>query len=149
MAHGITPHARVIWGTNTGNGGFVQMTTAAAKHAARVVRWPDTLPADDAPFMAWELIRARTWYERDRGGQWVRLPSALIRDRVGDCKSTAVTIAALAAAAGWPVVLRFVGYRDRPYLSHVYAVVDGVPVDPLLPFGSQVVHSHGIDIRIA
>lgn len=94
MRNGITPHARVIWGTNTGNGGFVQMTAAAARHAARRVRWPDNLPAEDAPWMAWELVRTRTRYERDAGGQWVRLPSALFRERVGDCKSTAIAIGA-------------------------------------------------------
>ena len=144
----IGPHARVIWGTNTGNGGFVQMTTAAARHAVRVVRWPEALNAEDAPWMAWELVRSRTRYERDRGGQWIRLPSALIRDRVGDCKSTAILIAALCKAAGWPVALRFVGYRDRPYYSHVYAVVGGVPVDPLLPFGAEVVHSHQLTVDL-
>lgn len=139
---------RVIYATRTGNGGFVQLTVAAARRAAALVQWPDALDPEDAPRIAWAWVRERTRYAKDRGGQWIRLPSALARDRVGDCKSSAVTIAALCAAAGWPVVLRFAGYRSSPHWAHVYAMADGVPVDPLLPFGAEVVSSRTLDVEL-
>lgn len=87
----------------------------------------------------WRYVRERTRYRAESGTQRVRYPAALLREGIGDCKSTGIFIASMMAAAGIPVVLRFVQTPGRPWYGHVYAVADGIgPVDPLLPFGTEV-----------
>lgn len=87
----------------------------------------------------WEYVRQRTRYIAESSTQRVRYPAALLRERVGDCKSTAIFLGSMLRAAGVPVVLRFIQTTGRPWFGHVYAVADGIgPVDPLLSFGTEV-----------
>lgn len=87
----------------------------------------------------WQYVRQRTRYIAESGTQRVRYPAALLREGVGDCKSTGIFLASMLRAAGVPVLLRFVQTHGRPWYGHVYAVAPGVgPVDPLLPFGTEV-----------
>lgn len=87
----------------------------------------------------WQYVRERTNYRAESGEQRVRYPAALLREGVGDCKSTAIFIASMLDAAGVPAGVRFVQTPGRPWFGHVYAITPGAgPVDPLLSFGSEV-----------
>lgn len=94
------------------------------------------------------MIRDGIRYDAEHGTQYVRMPWRLIEDGVGDCKSYAVFIGAVCRARGCGVVLRFVRQHGQSHFSHVYAVVDGVPVDPLLPFGEECKYDSCEDVRI-
>lgn len=94
-------------------------------------------------------VQQRTRYHAEAYTQRVRYPAALLRERVGDCKSTAVFIASKLAAAGVPVVLRYVVTPGRSWYGHVYAYVPGVgAVDPLLPFRTEVDYIRHLDDHI-
>lgn len=91
-------------------------------------------------------IVERTRYRAEGATQRVRYPAALLRERVGDCKSTAVFIASKLAASGVPVALRFIQTPGRSWYGHVYAYAPGIgPIDPLLPFGSEVRYIRNLD----
>lgn len=149
IGYGMRPRARVVWRATVTNGDLVHTVAAVAKAAARMTRWPEELDPNDAARIAWQYVRDRTVYYPERGDQWIRTPRAFVREGIGDCKTTAVFIGALAAAAGHDVQLKFTRSRNRGGYGHVYAVVDGVPVDPLLPFGSECLHLASHTIRIA
>lgn len=137
-------HAGKVW-----NGDLVKWVTLAARAAVRSMRWPDQLPAEDAPRIVHQYIRERIRYKAEPpSDQVVRLPSATVKEGVADCKSTAVFIAGAAAAAGHHVVLRFIKQNGGPAWSHVYAVVDGVPVDPLMRYGAEAVSSQAKDVPL-
>lgn len=119
------------------NAQLVRAVTDAARKAAAATHWPDPPDRERVPELLHAYINERTRYKAERSTQVIRWPSALVRLRVGDCKSTAVFIAALSAAAGCRAALVFIKQAGQPYYSHVYAVVDGVPVDPLLPLGQE------------
>ena len=137
-------HAGEVW-----NGDLVKWVTHAARAAVRSMRWPAALDAERAPRIVHQYIRQRIRYKAEPpSDQVVRLPSATVKQRVADCKSTAVFIAGAAAAAGHRVALRFIKQNGGPAWSHVYAVVDGVPVDPLLRYGSEAVSSQRKDVPL-
>jgi hypothetical protein len=138
-------HAR----DNVTNGQLVHMVTKAARMAVGRMRWPKQLDPDRAPQIVHAYLRHHVRYKAEPPSmQVVRLPSATVKERVGDCKSTAVFAAAALHAAGWPVQLRFIKQNGRGSFSHVYAVADGVPIDPLLEFGREPVSSARRDIAI-
>lgn len=88
-----------------------------------------------------EYVTERTRYRAENAVQRVRYPSAFVRQRIGDCKSTAIFLASMLDAAGVPVALRFVQTPGRPWFGHVYAVAPEIgPVDPLLSFGTEVAY---------
>lgn len=97
-----------------------------------------------------EYVADAVPYVEDGAVQSIRLPSALVLGGMsGDCKSTAVFVGGLAAAAGRAVVLRFVQYPTGPaWLSHVYAVVDGVACDPLQGYGVEAPFARSEDVAI-
>jgi hypothetical protein len=51
--------------------------------------------------------------------QNIQLPSALLRDKVGDCKSFSMLFLAIMEAAGYNGGFRFAGYRNKNF-THVY-----------------------------
>lgn len=109
-----------------------------ARNVARSVRWAKMPDREAVPRMLHEYLTDRVPYVEQGSVQSIRRPAALVGGRMSaDCKSTAVFAAGLGAAAGCDVVVRFAQYPGRAWLSHVYAIVDGVVVDPLLPFGSE------------
>lgn len=115
--------------------------------AAKRMRWPQGLQRN--PALLHEYLRTRIRYKAEPPSkQVVRLPSATVKQRVADCKSTAVFIVGAMAAAGRQVSLRFIKQAGGPHWSHVFAVVDGVPVDPLMAYGRQAVSSSAKDVPI-
>lgn len=68
-------------------------------------------------------------FQPDTQYQTIRTPARLQRDGKANCVDYTVTLAALAKALDLPVVFRIAKFsRDEPY-THVYPVIDGVPVD--------------------
>lgn len=144
-----TRPTRVLHARNVTNGQLVQMVTKAARMAVGTMRWPEQLPREDAPRIIHHYLRRHVRYFAEPPSmQVVRLPSATVKQRQADCKSTAVFLVAAAHAAGYPVALRFIKQGGRKAYSHVYALVDGVPVDPLMPYGQEPVSSGRKDINI-
>lgn len=69
-------------------------------------------------------------YVADGGHQKVKLPSALLREKVGDCKSFSLFTGAILSnlGIGWKYVL--VSYREDPTPTHIYVVTDsGIIID--------------------
>lgn len=110
---------------------------AATYIAARNIAWPVGLHRH----LAAEITHAQAAelnYAAEVGTQTIRLPWVSLDDASVDCKSTAVFIGSMCRAAGRSVSLRFVQYSNGPtHWEHVYAIVDGRPVDPLLPIGQE------------
>jgi hypothetical protein len=121
------------------NGDLRRLVVREARSAARRVGKlpPDLIPREDVPRVLHAYVVQYVPYVEDDDLQSIRRPAALVHGYSGDCKSTAIFIGSLAKKAGCDVVLRFAAYPETGYFSHVYAVVDGVPVDPLLPFGHE------------
>ena len=123
------------------------MVVDAARIAARSTKWPPGLRRD--PRLIHRYLVERVRYRAEPPSrQVVRLPSATVKQRRGDCKSTAVFVVGTMAAAGRKVALRFIKQNGDGHYSHVYALVDGVPVDPLLPYGREAVSSAHLDVPI-
>ena len=150
MNRNRTRPTRVLHARNVTNGQLVQMVTKAARMAAGTMRWPRNLPREDMPRLVHTYLRRHVRYLAEPPSmQLVRLPSATVKQQQADCKSTAVFLVAAATAAGYPAALRFIKQGGRTAWSHVYAVIDGVAVDPLLPYGQEPVSSATKDIQIS
>lgn len=119
---------------------------AATRYAASMV---GPLPRDQAARLAWCFVRRFIKYAPDDREQLVRLPWRTIADGEGDCKSTAVLIAALCAASGCDVRLAFAQLPGQDYFGHVYVLSDGVAVDPLLEFGAECLYIRRAVVPIA
>lgn len=102
-----------------------------------------------APRIAWQYLRDRVAYIPELGDQYVRMPWRTMSDGRADCKSQAVFVAGLCGPVGCAVDMRFVMLPDAVHLGHVYAVVDGIPVDPLLPYGHEVVAAAVVDVPVS
>lgn len=143
-----TLHARVLWDGTVDNDGLVTLTVNAARDAVAVLRRagrPAPCPLDVLPRWCWTYCRDHANYHAEQDTQYVRMPWAFVEDGVGDCKSTAVFIGALCRAAGANVKLRFTGeVANGPY-SHVYAIINGTPVDPLLTYGVEAFSLRSLD----
>lgn len=126
------------------------MVVAAARVAADKMRWPVQLSREDAPRIIHEYLRTRIrYFAEPPSSQRVRLPSGTVKERVADCKSTAIFLASALHAAGWDVSLRFIRQKGtRKGWNHVYITADGIPVDPLLPFGREALYLDRKDIPI-
>lgn len=130
------------------NRALVLEICTAARRACGSVVWPDGLARADARELVHQWLTDHSLYSEETDLQVIRLPRALVRDGVGDCKSSAVFAASMLHAAGYPVVLRFIKQPDRPWWSHVYAVAGGVAVDPLLPLGREASRTAHLDYPI-
>ncbi len=143
------PYARaLVWQRNADNSDLVRLTTRATRTAWPRIVWPNELPKKDAARIAHAYAQGVVQYEREDADQLIRMPWRTVADGRGDCKSLAVLVASLCAAAGRSVSLRFVAYPGEDWYGHVYAVVDGVPVDPELDFGKEVLYCAAIERRI-
>lgn len=146
---GNAPHTRALrYAHDADNDTLVRWTCAATRHAWPLIEWPDSIARTDAAETVHAFAREAVRYEREDGDQLIRMPWRTIADGVGDCKSLAVLVASLCAAAGCRVVLRFAQFPGEDWYGHVYAVVDGVAVDPELEFGKEVLSSAHLDRRI-
>lgn len=129
------------------NDELIADVAAAAMVAADCIR--GGMPRASAARTVWRFVKFGTWYkEEGPEGQFVRMPWRFLSDGGGDCKSQAVFIAAMCAASGCRVVLRFVTLPGDTQPGHVFAVVDGQPVDPLLDFGKECAYIRAVDIPI-
>lgn len=137
------------WNPAADNAWLVRQTTKAARTAWPLLELPrDLFTREDAARVAYAFARDQVQYIREDGDQLIRYPWRTLADGRGDCKSLAVLIASICAAAGCRVDLAFVAYEGEDWYGHVFAVVDGVAVDPELQFGDEVLYSHRIDKRI-
>lgn len=141
MMHGVISSREV------NNPELLADIAAAAIAAARSVR--GGLPREWVAHACWQFIREETQYhEEGPDAQTSRMPWRFIRDGVGDCKTQAIFTAALCASSGCRVLLRFVTLPGDTEPGHVFAVVDGIPSDPLLPFGTECNYIRAIDVPI-
>lgn len=139
--HGIVTDRQVE------NADLVADVCAAAQYAAGVVA--GGLPRANAARLCHDFIRSHTRYlVEDAAAQLVRLPWRFVADGVGDCKSQAIYTAAVCAASGCRVALRFVTFAGEDEPGHVYAIVDNLAVDPLLPYGRECAYIRRVDVRV-
>lgn len=69
-------------------------------------------------------------YRADGHHQQVKLPSALLRERVGDCKSYSVFTYAILTNLGISCKYVLTSYSDNPSPSHIYVMTDsGIIID--------------------
>lgn len=135
------PYTRALRYTrNASNGTLVRWCVDAVRQAWPLIEWPAGIPRRDAARIAHAYAQDVVQYVREDGDQLIRLPWRTVEDGQGDCKSLAVLVASLCAAAGRKVSLRFAQFPGEDWFGHVYAVVDGVPVDPELDFGEEVLY---------
>lgn len=143
------PYARALrWEPNADNATLVRWTTKAARDAWPCIPWSLKVPRAEVPRLVHAFAQDTVQYLREDGDQLIRMPWRTLEDGQGDCKSLAVLVGSLCAAAGCSVVLRFVAYPGEDWYGHVFAVVDGVPVDPELEYGEECLYSHHLDRRI-
>lgn len=132
-----------------GNGALRREIVRVARDAAARMTWPEELDRERAPELLHGWVRRHTRYVEEAEPQRVRYPAALLSERVGDCKSTAIFIASGLAAAGHAVQLRFIQQPDRPWYSHVYAYLpDRGAVDPLLGLYEETPYLRALDYTI-
>ena len=69
-------------------------------------------------------------YVADQEEQIIKLPSALLRKRVGDCKSYSLFTASILANLGIPYHFVYASYNDNPIPHHVYVETEnGCKID--------------------
>lgn len=127
---------------------IAEQVSVAAIDAVRLMPAIPGLCRKCAPRVAWSYLRDRVAYIPELGDQYVRMPWRTMEDGRADCKSQSVFVAGLCGPVGCRVDLRFVMLPDAVHLGHVYAVVDGVVVDPLLPYGSEVVYADAVTVPV-
>lgn len=123
-----------------------------AQAAAEAVDHMPALPFLDrttAPLFAWCYLREAVQYIAETGDQYIRHPWRTIEDGRADCKSQAVFVAGICGPLGCRVELCFAHLPGALHLGHVYPVVDGVPVDALLPFGDEVPSATVVRVCVA
>jgi hypothetical protein len=72
-----------------------------------------------------DYIVANFSYVADRKEQVIKLPSALLKYKVGDCKSYALFTAAILQNLKIPYKFVFTSYNSNPIPGHVYVTTDG------------------------
>lgn len=78
----------------------------------------------------WNFLKNEIKYVADGQHQKVKLPSALLREKVGDCKSYSLFAASILQNLGIPWHYVLTSYNNDPTPSHIYVVCDnGVIVD--------------------
>lgn len=79
---------------------------------------------EDTCRTVWQLVKHHIAYKMDPAGeQWVKTPARLWADKVGDCKSYSVFIAACLYHLGIKGTFRFVSFSSSQIPTHVYIVV--------------------------
>jgi hypothetical protein len=120
---------------NVDNNGLARAVVYAVMCAAEFVNAPDF----DDPYQLHQFLRERIQYSADMDPDWqlLRMPWRTTTDGTTDCKSSAIFIGGLAYAAGHHVVIRFTDEFGTGQWNHVYAIVNGIACDPLLPYGVE------------
>jgi len=68
----------------------------------------------------WNFLKHQIRYQADGSEQIVKAPSALIRDKIGDCKSYAIFTSSVLTNLGIPHKLVYTSYSANPTPEHVY-----------------------------
>ena len=68
----------------------------------------------------WNFLKHRIRYQADGSEQIVKAPSALIRTKVGDCKSYAIFTSSVLTNLGIPHKIVYTSYSSNPTPEHVY-----------------------------
>ena len=69
-------------------------------------------------------------YIADGNEQVIKLPSALLKTKVGDCKSYALFTASILDNLGIPYIITYTSYNDNPIPHHVYITTkNGIIID--------------------
>jgi hypothetical protein len=137
----------VLWDRETDNPGLVADVVRGARYA--LPRTRGGLPRREAARECWDFIRTCTRYvEETPDAQVIRMPWAFVREGVGDCKSQAIFVGVVCARSGCRVLLRFIIHPGETQPGHVYAVVDGVPSDPLCDFGKEFPYIRCLDVPL-
>ncbi len=78
----------------------------------------------------YNFLKYKIRYKEDGFHQKVKLPSALIREKVGDCKSYSVFTYAILSNLGIPCKYVLTSYNNDPTPSHIYVQTDsGIIID--------------------
>ena len=78
----------------------------------------------------WNFLKYKVNYKADDHNQVVKSPSALLREKEGDCKSYAVFTSGILTNLGIDHSLVFTSYSSDPTPGHVYVVTsEGVIID--------------------
>jgi hypothetical protein len=72
-----------------------------------------------------DYLKNNFQYVADGGEQIIKLPSALLRYRVGDCKSYSLFTSAILENLKIPYKFVYASYNTNPVPGHVYVVTDG------------------------
>ena len=91
--------------------------------------WQDTAdfsrqysPDKESLRKLWQFVKSTIRYREDPDGfQYIRYPSRLVADGVGDCKSFTLFIVSVFQNLGVPYTIRFTRYGKGP-VTHVYPV---------------------------
>jgi|LakMenEpi03Aug12_release.lakeMendotaPanAssembly.Ray.scaffolds.fasta_scaffold134421_2 hypothetical protein len=71
-------------------------------------------------------------YLADQGDQIIKTPSALMREKSGDCKSISLFIASCLSNLKIPFKFTYASYSDNTTPSHVYITTQsGIIIDPV------------------
>jgi len=87
----------------------------------------------------WQFLKTQIRYEADGYHQKIKLPSALLREKVGDCKSYSLFTAGILENCGIPWHYMLASYNNDPTPSHIYVMTDsGIIIDAVWnAFNSQ------------
>src|SRR5258706_7020867 len=92
----------------------------AVQQTAKFARKFTGSNARETAYNIWKFLRQHITYKKDNSAeQLVRLPSRFIYDQEGDCKSYALTAAALLANNKLPVKFRYANYQGGTIPSHI------------------------------
>ena len=77
-----------------------------------------------------DYIKSNFTYVADGGEQVIKLPSALLKKRVGDCKSYSLFTASILENLKIPYKFVYTSYNNNPIPAHVYVITeDGCIID--------------------
>jgi transglutaminase-like putative cysteine protease len=77
-----------------------------------------------------DYIKSNFTYVADGGEQIIKLPSALLKKKVGDCKSYSLFTASILENLKIPYKFVYTSYNSNPIPQHVYVITeDGCIID--------------------
>lgn len=96
------------------------------------------------------FLKSNIRYKEDGFHQKVKLPSALLRERTGDCKSYSVFTYAILTNLGIPCKYVLTSYNNDPTPSHIYVITDsGIIIDAVWgKFNSEKKATHKFYKRV-
>jgi hypothetical protein len=106
---------------------LVPKATEQMKDYAQKFRGSNELETSKKIF---DFLKNDIGYIADGEEQIIKLPSALLKKKVADCKSYSLFTAAILENLGIPYVITYTSYNDNPIPHHVYIVTkNGIIID--------------------